>query len=203
MSVSLLRESIDEAQVPRGRELTPDGVAPAARAPRIAVLGLGDAGLRTALVLQRAGMDVCGIDAGNEALLADADVVLICAPAAAGDEHRDPALAELNAACAAVCRHARRGQTVILTALGYVGATHDLLVRPLAAAGFEPGTDICVACSPEIRPRVLGAGGELCAAKAMAVVGALAPNVHLVSSPEAAEALAVELVELAGERPRG
>ncbi len=203
MSVSLLRESMDEAQVPRGRELTPEGVAPAARAPRIAVLGLGDAGLRTAAVLQRAGMEVLGIDAGNESLLAEADAVLVCAPEAADDEQRGPALAELNAACAVVCRHARRGQTIILTALGYVGATRDLLVRPLAAAGFELGTDICVACSPQVRPRVLGADDELSAEKALAVVGALAANVHLAASSEAAEALAAELVELAGEQPRG
>lgn len=201
MPVSLLRESMDEAQVPRGRGLTPDGVAPAARTPRIAVLGLGDAGLRTAAALQRVGMEVLGIDAGNEALLAEADAVLVCAPAAVDDEQRVPTLAELNAACAAVCRHARRGQTVILTALGYVGATRDLLVRPLAAAGFEPGTDICVACSPPTRPRVLGADGTLCAEKALAVVGALAPKVHLAASPEAAEALAAELAELAPERP--
>lgn len=200
MSVSLLRESMDAAQVPRGRQLTPAGVAPEARTPLVAVLGLGDAGLRAALALQRAGLDVVGIDATNEARLAEADAILICA-AAADEERRDPSLAGLSAGCAAVCRHARRGQTIVLTAVAYVGATRDLLVQPLVEAGFELGADICVACSPEMRPRLLGADGELCAARAMAVVGALAPSVHLLPSPDAAEALAAELVELAGERP--
>jgi UDP-N-acetyl-D-mannosaminuronate dehydrogenase len=199
MSVSLLRESMDEAQVPRGRELTPAGVDPEARTPVVAVLGLGDAGLRTALALQRAGLDVVGIDTTNEARLAEADAILICADAA-DEERRDPGLAGLSAACAAVCRHARRGQTIVLTAVAYVGATRDLLVQPLVEAGFELGADICVACSPEMRPRLLGADGELCAARAMAVVGALVPSVHLLPSPDAAEALAAELVELAGER---
>jgi UDP-N-acetyl-D-glucosamine dehydrogenase len=191
MVVSLLRETMDEAQIPRGRELTPTGVDPEARPPLVAILGLGDEELPTALALQRAGMEVVGIDAANEALLAEADAILICVPTHA----------ELRAACATVCRHARRGQTIVLTAAAYVGATRDLLLRPLAEAGFELGTDICVACSPAIRPQLLGASGELCTQRALAVVGPLAANVHVLSSPEAAEALACELTELAAERP--
>ena len=38
---SLLREAMDEAQIPRGRELTPAGVAPEERTPLIVVVGLG------------------------------------------------------------------------------------------------------------------------------------------------------------------
>jgi len=194
--VSLLREAMDEAQIPRGRELTPAGVAPETRTPLVAVLGLGDVGLATAVALQRAGMEVRGIDASNEEQLAEADAILICVPSPV-DELGNPDLRAHQAACAAVCRHTRRGQTIVLTSVGYVGATRDLLVRPLAEAGFELGTDICVACSPEALPRVLGADGELCVERATAVVGALAPSVHVVPSPEAAEALAKELTELA------
>lgn len=234
MVESLLREAMDEAQIPRGREMTPAGVAPEARTPLIAVLGLGYVGLPTALALHQAGKDVLGIDvsvdrledvrrrdcdltpadherllvalaqperfqlSADEALLAEADAILICVPTPV-DEHRNPDLTALRAACEAVCRHARRGQTIVLTSTSYVGTTRDLLAQPLAEAGFELGTDICVAFSPEridpantthpqeTVPRVLGADNEVCAERAKAVIGAIAPTVHVVSSPEAAE----------------
>lgn len=199
MVVSLLREAMDEAQIPRGRALAPAGTSPQARPPVVAIVGLGDDDLPTALALQRAGMEVIAVDASNEAQLAEADAVLVCVPTPV-DEHGNRDLRALHRACAAVCRHARRGQTIVLTALAYAGATCDLLAAPLAAAGFQLGTDICVACSPALRPRVLGAAGELCAQRALTVVGALAPNVHVLASPEAAESLALELAELSEER---
>ncbi len=184
---TLLRETMDSAQIPRGIDRTPAGMRPSERPPLIAVLGLGDVGLRSAAALQRTGMEVLGIDLSNEARLAEADAVLVCVPTADEEPHQ-PDLSELNAACAAVCRHARRGQTIVLTSVGYVGATRDLLVRPLAEAGFELGTDVCVACSPpEPAPRVLGADSELCAEKAKAVIGALAPSIQIVASTELAE----------------
>jgi UDP-N-acetyl-D-glucosamine dehydrogenase len=130
--------------------------------------------------------------------LAEADAVVICVPTPI-DRHHVPDLRALEGACASVCRHARAGQTIILTSTTYVGATRDLLVRPLIERGFAIGTDICVAFSPEridpanvaypqeLVPRVLGASSARCARKARQVVSAVAPSVHLVSSPEAAE----------------
>jgi UDP-N-acetyl-D-mannosaminuronate dehydrogenase len=174
MVESLLREAMDAAQLPRGRDLTPAGGA-AARTPLAVEFAPGD----------------------DEARLSEADVVLIRFPAS-GDG--GPAeLEPLRDACAAVCRRARRGQTIVLTTAAYVGAARELLVAPLAEAGFEPGRDICVACSPEpiengdsdrppeSLPRILGAAGPICAERASAAVAAMAPSVHLVSSLEAAE----------------
>ena len=230
---SLLRESMDGAQIPRGRELTPAGATPATRPPLIAVVGLGYVGLPTALALRHAGNGVLGIDisehrlnlirrrhcdltpadherllvaldqpqfdlTGEESRLSEADAVMICVPTPV-DSHRAPDLTALRRACEAVCSHARRGQTIVLTSTSYVGTTRDLLIEPLTEAGFEIGSDICVAFSPEridpantthpqeSVPRVLGADNQLCAEKARAVIDAIAPSVHTVSSPEAAE----------------
>lgn len=130
--------------------------------------------------------------------LSEANGVVICVPTPI-DEHQVPDLRALEAACRDVCRHARRGQTIVLTSTTYVGATRDLLVRPLADRGFRVGEDICVAFSPEridpantafpqeAVPRVLGATSAHCAEKAREIVSTVAPSVHLVSSPEAAE----------------
>lgn len=173
MVESLLREAMDEAQLPRGRDLaSADGAA--SREPLTVVFEPGD----------------------DEAALSDADVVLIHFPLAGDGGPTD--LEPLREACAAVCRRARRGQTIVLATAAYVGATRELLLAPLRESGFEPGYDICVACcpdpiesdeparSPQSLPRILGAGPR-CAEKASAAVAALAPSLHLVSSPEAAE----------------
>jgi len=224
---SLLRESMDEAQIPRGEQLTRAGSAPATRAPLIAVVGLGARGLPTALALRHAGADVLGLDTSERRLaairvhrcdlsaadherllialgqsrfgidgdlsrLSQADAIVICVPAQVEGE----ATSALAAACEAVCRHARRGQTIVLTAADRVGATRELLVEPLTEAEFEIGKDLCVAFSPEreapagldqVPPRIVGAGAGLCAEKARAVLAPIAPAIQVVSSLEAAE----------------
>jgi UDP-N-acetyl-D-glucosamine dehydrogenase len=225
---SLLRESMDEAQIPRGEQLARAGSAAATRAPLIAVVGLGARGLPTALALRQAGADVLGLDASERRLaairvhrcdlspadhekllialeqsrfkidadlsrLSQADAIVICVPAAGGSADAGA----LAAACEAVCRFARRGQTIVLTSTTHVGATRELLIEPLTEAEFEVGKDICVAFSPErtdlaggpagAAARIVGASVGLCAEKARAVLGPIAPALHLVSSVEAAE----------------
>jgi nucleotide sugar dehydrogenase len=130
--------------------------------------------------------------------IAAADAVIVCVPTPI-DEHHVPDLRALSAATRTVCRHARRGQTIILTSTAYVGSTRQLLVEPLRARGLEPGRDVCVAFSPEridpanvaypleLVPRVVGAISERCAERAEAVIGLVAPATTRVSSPEAAE----------------
>ena len=132
------------------------------------------------------------------ARIAEADAVLVCVPTPI-DAHHVPDLRALRGSCETVCRHARRGQTIILTSTSYVGTTRDLLVDPLTARGFTVGADICVAFSPEridpanvsfpqeLVPRVIGATSPKCAESAREIVTAVAPAVHIVSSPEAAE----------------
>lgn len=152
-----------------------------------------------------------------------ADLVLICVPTPV-DEQLRPDLKILRDACASVVRHARPGQTIVLTSTTYVGTTRELLADPLAERGLRVGEDVFVAFAPERidpgvsehaqlkTPRVLGGVTEECTERAAAVLRHTCKRLHRVSSPEAAElvklyentfravniALAFELAEACG-----
>ncbi len=199
----------------------------------VAVLGLGYAGLPSAMELRRAGFRIVGIDtsaarlndirSGRAELLStdqedlrshlsdesfvltneieavhEADLVLICVPTAVDPRGR-PNSEALERACAAVVRHARAGQTLVLTSTTHVGSTRELLVEPLAERGLCVGEDVFVAFSPErvdpgvsdheqLRtPRVVGAVTETCFAHASELLRPICKELHRVSSPAAAE----------------
>jgi len=132
------------------------------------------------------------------AALAAADLVLICVPTPV-DARRRPDAAVLRRACAGVVRHARAGQTIVLTSTSYIGATRELLVEPLAARGLAAGEDVFVAFAPEridpgvaehtqrSTPRVIGAVSETCFRRAAELLRHTCERLHRVSSPEAAE----------------
>ncbi len=127
-----------------------------------------------------------------------ADLVLICVPTPI-DEQRLPDPTILEDACAQVVRHARLGQTLVLTSTTYVGCTRELLVEPLAERGLAVGQDVCVAFAPERidpgvpgheqlqTPRVLGGVTETCFRRAAELLRHTCAHLHRVSSPEAAE----------------
>lgn len=127
-----------------------------------------------------------------------ADLVLICVPTPVDEELRpDPRI--LRGACAEVVRHARPGQTLVLTSTTYVGTTRELLADPLAQRGLTVGEDVFVAFAPERidpgvtehaqrkTPRVLGGVTTECTKRAAEVLRHTCKHLHLVSSPEAAE----------------
>ncbi len=127
-----------------------------------------------------------------------ADLILICVPTPVDEQHLpDPAI--LQGACAAVVRHARPGQTLVLTSTTYVGCTRELLVAPLAERGLQVGEDVYVAFAPERidpgvagheqlqTPRVLGGVTETCFRRAAELLRHTCAHLHRVSSPEAAE----------------
>ncbi len=129
--------------------------------------------------------------------LAAAEAVLICVPSPAGRDRR-PDSEPLRRACAEVVAHARPGQTLVLTSTTYVGSTRELLVDPLQARGLRVGEDVFVAFCPERSgnetpagrtdvPRVLGAMSERCYEHASALLRPICPQLHRVSSPQAAE----------------
>ncbi len=127
-----------------------------------------------------------------------ADVVLVCVPTPV-DAALQPDPRILREACAAVVRHARPGQTLVLTSTTYVGTTRELLVQPLTRRGLNVGEDVFVAFAPERidpgvegheqlgTPRVLGGVTEACFQRAEAVLRHTCERLHRVSSPEAAE----------------
>jgi nucleotide sugar dehydrogenase len=127
-----------------------------------------------------------------------ADVILICVPTTV-DRQRRPNPEALRRTCAAVVRHARAGQTLVLTSSSYVGSTRELLVEPLAQRGLRAGEDVFVAFSPERidpgvpeheqlrNPRVVGAVSETCFAHASELLCHIAQTLHRVSSPAVAE----------------
>lgn len=130
--------------------------------------------------------------------VAAADTVIICVPTPV-DSHQTPNLTALTSACATVVDHVVRGQTIVLTSTTYAGCTRDLLITPLTARGFEVGTDVHVAFSPEridpgveahspeATPRVVGGATPQCADRAIDVLQHTSSGIHPVSSPETAE----------------
>ncbi|HEY2537140.1 MAG TPA: nucleotide sugar dehydrogenase [Solirubrobacteraceae bacterium] len=127
-----------------------------------------------------------------------ADLVLICVPTPIdNDLMPDPEI--LRRVCAEVVRHARSGQTIVLTSTTYVGCTRELLVDPLAERGLAIGEDVCVAFAPEridpgvagheqLRtPRVIGGVSETCFRRAAGLLQHTCAHLHRVSSTEAAE----------------
>lgn len=134
----------------------------------------------------------------DAAMIATADAVVICVPTPV-DAHLIPDLRPLATACASVAKHARAGQTIILTSTSYVGTTRDLLVTPLQARGLRIGADVYVAFSPErinpgdshyahsTVPRVVGGVTAECGERAAAILSRTTERIHAVSSPEAAE----------------
>jgi UDP-N-acetyl-D-glucosamine dehydrogenase len=127
-----------------------------------------------------------------------ADLVLVCVPTPVDEERRPEPLA-LERACEAVVRHARAGQTFVLTSTSYVGATRKLLVEPLEQRGLRAGEEVFVAFAPERidpgvdehvqlnTPRVIGGVSESCRRQASSLLSHTCSELHPVSSPEGAE----------------
>jgi nucleotide sugar dehydrogenase len=134
----------------------------------------------------------------NTQAAADSDAVIICVPTPV-DQHFLPDLTALRAACAAVVATARAGQLIILTSTAYVGATQDLLVKAVTAAGMRVGGNINVAFCPERidpgryevdrgrLPRVIGGHTGACSAAAAALFGPVSAGTHIVTSCATAE----------------
>lgn len=133
------------------------------------------------------------------AMVSAADAVIVCVPTPI-DSHQVPDLGPLEAACRAVVQHARPGQTVILTSTTFVGCTREFVAEPLAERGLVVGRDVHVAFSPEridpgntsfaqnVVPRVVGGITAECERRAADLVRMIAGSVHVVASPEVAEA---------------
>ncbi len=135
----------------------------------------------------------------DAAELGTAEFVVICVPTPI-DSYLVPDLRALRSACATAVATATPGQTIVLTSTSYVGCTRELLVEPLQARGLEIGKDVFVAFSPEridpgndvhrhdTVPRIVGGVTPECRERAFAALRQVTSLVHVVGSPEAAEA---------------
>ena len=107
----------------------------------------------------------------DPAVLADAQVSVICVPTPLG-EAGGPDLGAVTAATRTIAEHLHRGQLVILESTTYPGTT-DEVVRPLLEqGGLTAGTDFHLAFSPE---RIDPGNQDWGLANTPKVVGGLTP----------------------------
>ncbi len=130
--------------------------------------------------------------------LAQTDAVLICVqtPLTA---NREPDLAPLLAAGAALGEVVQRGQLIVLESTTYPGTTREELVPLLERRGLRVGDGLNVAFSPErvdpgrtdytlrTTPKVVGGLTPECTERAAELYGLVCDEVVPVSSPEVAE----------------
>ncbi|HXH82891.1 MAG TPA: nucleotide sugar dehydrogenase [Candidatus Tectomicrobia bacterium] len=130
--------------------------------------------------------------------LADMDVVLICVPTPLG-KTKAPDLTYVVNATQAIAAALRPGQLIVLESTTYPGTTSEILLTALQGSGLRVGQDFHLCFSPErlnpgdrrhpstAIPRVVGGVTRACAEVAARLYRRIAPEVVIVSSPEAAE----------------
>lgn len=131
--------------------------------------------------------------------LADCDVVLICVPTPLG-LNREPDLSMVTSTGRSIAQNLNPGQLIILESTTYPGTTRDVLRPVLEQTGLKAGADFFLAYSPEREdpgnprfstgniPKVVGGVDPSSRTLAVALYGAVVPQVIAVSSCEAAEA---------------
>jgi UDP-N-acetyl-D-glucosamine dehydrogenase len=129
--------------------------------------------------------------------LALADAVLICVPTPL-TPNREPDLAPLQSAVAAVAEVLQRGQLVVLESTTYPGTTRDRVLPLLEETGLSAGRDFHLAFSPErvdpgtdhllaSTPKIVGGLTPECSERALALYRDVCERLVPVSSPEIAE----------------
>ena len=134
----------------------------------------------------------------DEARLGDAHAISIAVPTPLV-KTRDPDMSYVQAAAAAVARHAHPGLLVVLESTTYPGTTRELLQPAFEQQGFVVGADVFLAFSPERvdpgnekyhtknTPKVVGGITPACTDLAVALYESCIDTVVRVSSPETAE----------------
>ena len=136
------------------------------------------------------------------ASIGEADVVFVCVPTPV-TQHKDPDTTYIEQATAAMAKHLRPGQLLILKSTTYPdtteGVVQPLLEKAGAAKGLTLGEDYFLAFSPErvdpgnkeyttaTTPVVVGGVTEACTEVAAMALEQIVGTVHRVSSPKVAE----------------
>jgi len=131
-------------------------------------------------------------------VLREVDVAFICVPTPF-NEMKAPDLSFIVAAAEGIAPRLRAGQLVILQSTTYPGTTEEVVLPILERSGLKAGRDFHLAFSPERinpgdrlhtvenTPKVVGGLTPRCAELARSLLAQLTPQVHVVSSPRAAE----------------
>jgi len=126
------------------------------------------------------------------------DVIFICVPTPFRAT-KDPDLSFVIAASEGIAKRLQPGQLVILQSTTYPGTTEEVVLPILERTGLRAGRDFHLAFSPEridpgnrvwtVRntPKVIGGLTPRCATLTKALLSQLTPEVHVVSTPRAAE----------------
>jgi UDP-N-acetyl-D-glucosamine dehydrogenase len=133
------------------------------------------------------------------AAVADADAIVIAVPTPLSPQ-REPDVGAIRAASGSIAPHLRAGHIVVLESTTYPGTTREV-VQPILeqGSGLKAGSDFHLAFAPErvdpgredwttkTTPKVVGGIDDASTAAAAALYRSAVDNVHVVSSPEAAE----------------
>lgn len=127
-----------------------------------------------------------------------ADVIFICVPTPF-DQMKAPDLGAIESASKGIAKHLQREQLIILQSTTYPGTTEEFVLPILEQSGLSAGKDFYLAFSPERidpgnqewsarnMPKVLGGVTPRSTELARALLVMLTADVHVVSSPRAAE----------------
>jgi len=130
--------------------------------------------------------------------LKEVDAIFICVPTPF-DSMKSPDLAYVRQAATGIAGCLRAGQLVILQSTTYPGTTEEVVQPILEGSGLVAGQDFFLAFSPERidpgrsdftvenTPKVVGGINGESANLAAMLLAHLTPQVHIVSSPRAAE----------------
>jgi len=131
-------------------------------------------------------------------VLSQVDAAFICVPTPF-NSMRAPDLSFVQSAAHGIASHLHAGQLVVLQSTTYPGTTEEVVQPILESSGLRAGHDFYLAFSPERidpgnrqftvenTPKVVGGVTPECARLAGALLANLTPEIHLVSSPRAAE----------------
>ncbi len=132
------------------------------------------------------------------AALKNVSVIFICVPTPF-DSMKAPDLAFVRLAAMSIVPYLQKGQLIILQSTTYPGTTEEVVQPILEQSGLIAGQDFYLAFSPERidpgrtdftvknTPKVVGGITPESTHLAVKVLAELTPNVHVVSSPRAAE----------------
>jgi len=167
---------------------------------RVAALNRGESYLRDVPTERVAHLREAGrLEATTDYdTLRNADVIFICVPTP-NDRQRAPDLSFIIAAAEGIAVRLQRGQLIILQSTTYPGTTEEEVQPILERGGLRAGQDFYLAFSPERinpgdrvhtvynTPKVVGGVDATSAALTARLLGRLTPQVHIVSTPRAAE----------------